>query len=175
MKKLIKVLALLLTVVVATVLLLEFTSSYKTSSSVNQIAPVKTMQSVKIHASPEKVYAVFTNVQKWPEWQREITAAKLNGPLRSGSFIEWSTAGMNIKSTLQTVETNQKIGWCGKAFGAFAIHTWQFQQHDSYTIVTVNESMEGWMVKLMKGYFQKNLNIATKKWLEALKSEAEKS
>jgi len=174
MKKLIKVSAMLLVAVVAAVLLLEFTSSYTTSTNVNQDAPVKTLQSIRIHASSQKVYAVFTNVQKWPEWQKEITAAKLNGPLQPGSFIEWSTAGMNIKSTLQTVKTNQQVGWCGKAFGAFAIHTWQFKQQDGYTTVVVNESMEGWMVKLMKGYFQKNLNIATKNWLQALKNEAEK-
>jgi len=174
MKKLIKVSAMLLVAVVAVVLLLEFTSSYTTSANVNQDAPVKTLQSIRIHASSQKVYAVFTNVQKWPEWQKEITAATLNGPLQPGSFIEWSTAGMSIKSTLQTVKTNQQIGWCGKAFGAFAIHTWQFKQQDGYTTVLVNESMEGWMVKLMKGYFQKNLNIATKNWLQALKNEAEK-
>jgi len=35
-----------------------------------------------------------------------------------------------ITSTLQTVEIYKKVGWSGPAFGAFAIHTWYFTEHN---------------------------------------------
>ena len=81
---------------------------------------------------------------------------------------------MTIHSTLQTVDVHRKIGWAGKAFGSFAIHVWSFEEREGQTTVSVEESMEGWLVSLMKAYVQRNLHAATEYWLQALKTEAEK-
>ncbi len=62
----------------------------------------------------------------------------------------------------------------GKAFGSFAVHIWNFEAHEGYTIVTVHESMEGWLVSMLSGYFQSHLEPATQYWLAALKIQSEK-
>jgi uncharacterized membrane protein len=173
MKNFIKLLLVILILSVIAVTLLELTSTYTPSTNIHQNAPVKIQQSVTINAPIEKVYAIFTNVDEWPKWQKDITAAKLNGTLHPGSTIDWKTGGLSIHSTLHTVLPNKCIGWSGKAFGAFAIHTWRFEQHGDVTTITVNESMEGWLVKLFKGYFQEHLGPATQNWLQYLKNEAE--
>jgi hypothetical protein len=67
-----------------------------------------------------------------------------------------------------------KIGWSGKAFGSFAIHNWMFTPQGNGTLVTVEESMEGWLVWLLKGTFQTGLDNSLTSWLAALKTEAEK-
>ncbi len=175
MKLFFRLLLFVILLLAAMVFLLETFSSYTSSTSIHTNAPVKTFQSIIIHAPVENVYALFTDINKWPSWQQEITAAKLNGALQPGSTIDWKTGGLSIHSTLQTVLTDSIVGWSGKAFGAFAIHVWHFEPHNDYTTVTVNESMEGWLVSLMTGYFQRHLEPATKYWLEALKIEAEKN
>ena len=157
------------------IVLLEAFGKYSPSTSVNQNAPVKTKQHIAIDAPVEKVWNVFTDVNRWPEWQKDIPTAMIDGPVKAGSVIHWKTAGFSIHSQLQTVDEHKKIGWAGKAFGSFAIHIWNFEQYNGQTIVTVEESMEGWLVKLMQGYVQSNLHTATERWLRDLKERSEKN
>lgn len=156
------------------VVALETFSTYTVSKSINQNAPVKTKQTITIVAPVEKVYAVFSDIDNWKSWQKDITSSKLNGPFQSGTTYDWKTGGLFIHSTLHTVEPFKAVGWSGKAFGAFAIHNWTFTTQNGYTTVTVEESMEGWLVSLMKNKFQSGLGPATLRWLMYLKLESEK-
>ncbi len=72
------------------------------------------------------------------------------------------------------MEPETQIGWAGEAFGSFAIHVWTFEERDGHTTVNVEESIEGGLIRLMKGYAQSGLHKATEHWLQALKTEAEK-
>ncbi|MFY0254579.1 SRPBCC family protein [Chitinophaga sp. 30R24] len=174
MKKVLKFILYIIILLIIIIASLEIFSSYKPAIGINQNAPVKTTQSIRINAPVATVYNIFTDVDNWPSWQKEISAAKINGQLQVGATIDWKTGGLTIHSTLKTVVPDSVVGWSGKAFGAFANHVWQFEQHEGYTIVTVNESMEGWLVSLLKGYFQSHLELATKNWLEYLKAQSEK-
>ncbi|MBO9703499.1 MAG: SRPBCC family protein [Sporocytophaga sp.] len=174
MKKFIKYFAVIIFLILITITSLELFSHYVPAKTINNNAPVKTKRGIIIHAPAEKVWTVFTSVDKWPQWQKEIISASLSAPFKPGSVIEWKTNGFSIHSQLQTVELNKEIGWAGEAFGSFAIHVWKFEEKDGYTTVTVKESMEGWLVNLMKGYVQPNLHKATEYWLHTLKQESEK-
>ncbi|WP_089874432.1 SRPBCC family protein [Epilithonimonas hungarica] len=99
---------------------------------------------------------------------------KINGAFKPGSSFNWKSNGLTITSTLQTVEINKMVGWSGPAFGAFAIHTWYFTEHNGQTTIRVEESMEGWLVTLLKSTFQSSLDTSIEYWLDALKTEAEK-
>jgi len=178
MKKIIKIagmwtVGVVITIAVA-ILFLEVLSEYNYTSTIHENAPVKTKRSLLIHAPVGNVWRVFTGVNQWPKWQHDIVEASLQDPFKPGSVIHWTTNGFSIESRLQTVVHNQKIGWAGKAFGSFAVHVWSFEEKGGNTIVTVEESMEGWLVWLMQGYVQSNLHVATEAWLEALKAESER-
>ncbi len=142
--------------------------------SINEKSPVKCSKSIQINASSEKVWAVLTNINDWSRWQNEISNPKLNGPLKPASTFNWKTGGAKIHSTLHTVETNQAFGWTGKTFGMFAIHNWTLEHQENQTLVTVNESMEGFLATLFKSSFNKSLEKGMLKWLELLKQECEK-
>lgn len=66
------------------------------------------------------------------------------------------------------------IGWYGPALGAFAIHNWHFKERNGKTTVYVEESMEGWLVQLLKNKFQTSLDTSIAHWLNYLKIESEK-
>ena len=128
-----------------------------------------------INAPIEKVWTIFTDVNNWDTWQKEIVDPKINSVFKAGTTFNWKSNGLTITSTIQTVEVNKMVGWSGPAFGAFAIHTWYFSEQNGKTVIRVEESMEGWLVKILRGRFQSALETSIVNWLNYLKIESEKS
>lgn len=145
------------------------------ATPINQHAPVKTKQLITIYAPVEKVWQVFTDVNYWKHWQKDISSSKLSTAFAVNQIFYWKSGGLTIRSTLHTVENNSLIGWSGKAFGAMAIHNWQFEKRNDTTVVTVEESMEGWLVRWFKNMFQSKLITSTQRWLNYLKNECERN
>lgn len=143
-------------------------------ATINNNAPVKCSKSITINASSKKVWQVLTNIDNWVTWQTDISKPKLNGQLVPSTTFDWKTGCASIHSTLHTVEPFRRFGWTGKTFGMFAIHNWALTEIDGQTIVSVDESMEGFLAKLLKKSFNKNLEKGMQHWLIALKEESEK-
>ncbi|QQS28204.1 MAG: SRPBCC family protein [Sphingobacteriales bacterium] len=141
---------------------------------INKDAPVKCSKTITINSSVEKVWSILTNIDNWGTWQTDITNPKLNGVLKPGTTFNWKTGGVKILSTIHTVKPNSLFGWTGKAFGTFAIHNFELSRKDDLTSVTVQESMEGFLVKLFKNSFKNNLEKGMNSWLDLLKKECEK-
>lgn len=141
--------------------------------SINNNAPVKCSKTIIINASSEKVWAVLTNIDKWATWQTDISSPKLNGDLKTATTFDWKTGGTTIHSTLHTVEPYKNFGWTGKTFGLFAIHNWTLTENNGQTTVAVDESMEGFLAKLFKKTFNKNLEKGMQNWLNLLKQKCE--
>ncbi len=142
--------------------------------SINNDAPVKCSKTITINASSEKVWAVLTDIDKWTEWQTDISSAKTNGELQPNNTFQWKSGGVNIYSTLHTVEPYKFFGWTGKTFGLFAIHNWTLSELNGQTQVDVEESMEGFLAALFKNMFNKNLEKGMETWLNLLKQTCEK-
>jgi len=142
--------------------------------SINNNAPVKCRKTITINSNSEKVWAVMTNIDKWATWHTEISNPKLSGELKPNSTFVWKTGGAKINSTLHTVEPSKQFGWTGKTFGMFAIHNWTLTEKEGKTVVAVDESMEGFIAKLLKKSFNKTLEKGMQNWLDLLKTECEK-
>lgn len=168
-------LILTLFILVLTIGSLEYFSHYQITKSIHLEAPVITRKSVVINAPIERVWNIFKDVNKWDLWQKEIKSPKLTGSFQAGSTFNWKSNGLTIQSTLNNIEVNRFVSWSGPAVGAFAIHTWRFSQKDGTTTVSVEESMEGWLVWLLKNKFQSSLDTSIENWLNYLKKEAEKA
>jgi uncharacterized protein YndB with AHSA1/START domain len=142
--------------------------------NINVLAPVQCSKSMLIDATPEKVWAILTDIDRWGEWNPEISQPQLAGSLVSGATFTWKTGGTKIHSTLHTVVAPHQLGWTGKTFGIYAIHNWTIGVQGSKTIVAVEESMEGLLARLLKKSFNKNLATGMGNWLEALKVKCER-
>ena len=116
----------------------------------------------------------MTNINNWANWQTDISNPKINGELNPNTTFDWKSGGAKIHSTLQTVDPFKNFGWTGETFGIFAIHNWTLTEENGQIKVSVDESMEGFLAKLLKKSFNKNLEKGMRKWLELLKQECEK-
>jgi uncharacterized protein YndB with AHSA1/START domain len=141
---------------------------------INENAPVKCSKTIFIKASPEKVWELLIDINNWPKWNKDIPKAKINGEVKPGTTFDWKTGGAGIHSTLHTVNRFNALGWTGKTFGASAIHNWTLIAENGGTTVNVDESMDGFLTKLFRKSFQKNLETGMQSWLEQLKAECEK-
>ena len=160
------------------IFLIAFTTNVKAQNqsqmTINQEAPVVQTKEIIINAAPQKVWQVLTNIQSWGEWNDRIKKTKLQGILDVGSSFTWKTNGSKIKSTIHSFAPYNILGWQGKAFGASAIHNWYLEPTKNGTKVRVEESMEGWIIKLMKKKMNEKLADDMVYWLEQLKIECEK-
>lgn len=145
------------------------------NGQIDEHAAVKASSEILIAAPTEKVWRLLVEIDEWPKWQPNITAAKIAGPLNQGTKFEWTTEGTRIKSRLAVVKPGEKLAWTGKARHTTAIHVWQFRATpNGGTVVSTRESMSGFMLKLKVFYSSKDLEKSQKAWLDALKREAER-
>ncbi len=142
--------------------------------AINENAPVKICREITIHAPSQKVYQMMSDVNHWGDLNKDIVEPKLNGLFEEGNSFDWKSNGLHMHSIINDIIPGQKIGWCSKACGVFAINSWSFTQHGSYTTIKVEESMEGWLVFLRHSTFQKELDSSISLWLTKLKTEAER-
>lgn len=142
--------------------------------NINHNAPVKCSKTVTVNAGEEKVWAVLTDISNWTTWQTDISKSILHGDLKPGSTFEWKSGGANILSTIHTAEPFSYFGWTGKSLGMFAVHNWTMREEDGRTTVLVEESMEGFIARLLRKSLNGSLEKGMQNWLSLLKQECEK-
>ncbi len=139
----------------------------------NEEAPAFCKKTMLIHAKPECVWAVLTNINNWNSWLTTVSTSKLNGTLQPNTTFDWKTAGAKIHSTIHTVDPYSNFGWTGKVYGVFAIHNWTFKETDGGTEVTVSESMQGFLAAIFRKYFNRTLENDMVQSLQQLKKACE--
>ena len=145
-------------------------NSTKMNKPINENAPVVEKQHILIPESPQRVWEILSDIDKWPEWQSEVTQAEITGEVQEGTVFKWKAGGISFTSKLHTVLESQAIGWTGKTFGTRAVHNWRLEKKNGGTMVYVEESLEGFLPKLLKKSFSKNLHEGMKKNLNELSS-----
>lgn len=138
-------------------------------------APLIAKKEEIINASIERVWKIQSDINNWPQWQKEITFARLEGALEKGTVFRWKAMGMNISSMLQEVVVNKTIGWSGKSFGMQAVHIWKFEKQGDKTKVITEESLSGWFPMLIKLFKPDFLDESLSKALQTLKNHVEKT
>lgn len=141
--------------------------------NINGNAPVIAGSEIVINAPLEVVINKLADIDNWVNWRKAITKSQLLGTLEENAKFEWSADGLNYKSIIHTYKKDA-FGWTGKTIGAYAVHNWYFTEINGQTTVKVEESLEGFIIRLMKKSMQNNLEKMIIKDLEELKEECEK-
>jgi uncharacterized protein YndB with AHSA1/START domain len=137
-------------------------------------APVFSEGRIEVDASPEIVWDVLADFASWPTWNPDVKSIVLHGPVDEGSVFRWKAGPGTIASTLRRVDRPRVLGWTGRTMGVRAKHVWRFEPSGQGTTVSMRESFDGLVARLMRTRLQQQLDATTPKGLEALKAEAER-
>lgn len=140
---------------------------------INSQAAVVQSQEIIINSNPDLVWEILTGVEDWPSWNEKVTKTSIKEELQVGSVFSWKSGGVNIHSKLHSYKDQQIMGWTGHTIGAKAVHNWHLIPTENGTKVIVEESMDGWLVELLKKSMNKKLEADMIFWLSRLKSECE--
>ena len=142
-------------------------------SDIDISAPVVARHSVEIAAPIETVWRLHTDVNRWPEWQTDITEADADGAFLPGVAFTWTSYGFTVTSTIYEVHEGSRVLWGGTADGITGVHEWIFQETPTGVRVETNESFAGEPVQADAGAMQTMLDTSLSSWLDHLKLAAE--
>jgi uncharacterized membrane protein len=142
-------------------------------SDIDGGAPVVARQGVDISAPLDTVWQLHTDIDHWPEWQTDITAARADGAFVPGSAFTWTSYGFTVTSTIYQVNPRSRVLWGGTADGITGIHEWLFRATPTGVRVETNESFAGEPVNADASGMQAMLDASLASWLGHLKVAAE--
>lgn len=140
---------------------------------INRNAPAIAERDIRIVADTTTVWEVISDLEAWPAWNDDIKSVQLRGSLGVGSVFQWKSGAASLTSTLGVVDPPNEIGWTGKTMGIRAVHVFRFESRDGKTVARSEESWEGLIASLLKGYSRRTLERGLESFLGALKREAE--
>jgi len=153
------------------------TTSSVDATGVDLGAPVVARHQIDIAAPLDVVWRLHTNVDAWPTWQRDITAARADGAFAPENSFAWETFGLEITSGIYRVdaagETARGTLWGGPARGIVGLHAWTFVAVPDGVRVYTEESWSGRAVEADVTAPQAALDASVVAWLRHLKSTAE--
>ena len=144
-----------------------------TVTTIDRDAPVVTHHEVDIAAALDVVWHLHTNVNEWPSWNLEITAAKIEGEFERGNSFTWTSWGLTVTSTIHVVEDRSRTLWSGPVQGITGIHEWRLEATRSAVHVATDESWSGVPVEADPDSLRAALDKSLVAWLGRLKTQAE--
>lgn len=143
-------------------------------SEINRDAPVVSDRTIVVRAPISAVWAVHMAVPDWPSWNPAVTRAEMDGPAGVGVSFRWSTAGMDITSTIHEIAHERDVLWSGTAGGILGVHHWTFMPVEDGVRVQTEESWEGGPVEGKEPELQAALDGSLDDWLARLKAHVER-
>jgi uncharacterized membrane protein len=135
------------------------------------------MRSVAIMAPPERVFAVFSDVERWPQWTMSVTSVSLldPGPLRVGSRARIRQPRLPVALwTVVEVVPDRYFVWEAKAPGVTTVG-WHVVEGDTGSGSVATSRLEqhgpgGFLIgALTAGLTRRYLRLET----DGLKAECE--
>ena len=141
---------------------------------INPNAPATADGELRIDADPETVFEVISGIDRWPSWNPDVKSVRVEGPVQPGTVFRWKAGPSSLTSTLRVVDPPREIAWTGTTMGIKAVHVFRFQASDGGTLARSEESWEGLIARLLKGYSRRTLDKGIRSVLAHLKTEAER-
>lgn len=141
---------------------------------INRNAPAIADGELRIDADPEIVFGVISGIDRWPSWNPDVKSVSVEGPVQPGTVFRWKAGPSTLTSTLRVVDPPREIAWTGTTMGIKAVHVFRFRVSDGGTMARSEESWEGLIARLLKGYSRRTLDKGIRSVLAHLKTEAER-
>ena len=142
-------------------------------TDIDKRAPVLAHHEIEIQAPLETIWRLQTDVNGWPDWHTDVTAARLDGPFQPGASFTWTSGGFTVTSTIYSVAERARTLWGGLASGVMGIHEWVYRETPNGVHVSTQESFSGDPVAADVAGMQSILDKSLTDWLNDLKAAAE--
>lgn len=142
-------------------------------TGVDRAAPVIAVHEIDIEAPLDTVWYLHVDVNAWPTWQTDITAAHIDGALEPGVSFDWTSYGFSVTSTVYDLAERARVLWGGTSGGITGVHEWLFSETPGGVHVTTSESFAGEPVEADAAGMQTVLDASLVAWLGHLKTAAE--
>jgi Polyketide cyclase / dehydrase and lipid transport len=142
-------------------------------SEIDGAAPVLAHHEIEITAPLDEVWRLHIDVNAWTSWQKDITAASIEGAFEVDNSFRWSSYGLEVTSTIYAITDRSRILWGGTGAGITGIHEWRFAETANGVRVTTDESFAGQPVEADAATMQSMLDASLVSWLDHLKKAAE--
>jgi uncharacterized protein YndB with AHSA1/START domain len=132
---------------------------------------------INVNASPEIVWELLIDAEKWPQWYNGASDLALQDTLSdklgSGSVFTWRTMGLNFESTITEFVPYSRLSWESMKNSIRGYHAWLIIPTESGCTVITEESQFGWLTFFEKLFQPNKLRRLHDVWLEEIKRIAE--
>ena len=126
-----------------------------------------------VDAPPERVFALLRDPTGWPAIEPDIHGVTLDSAVRADGRFRWASGKARTTSRFAVLDPGREVTWTGTAAGARAIHRHVLEPADGGgTRLSSEESMAGPLLMLF--FPRRKLHAALARWLDAIKSAAER-
>ena len=129
---------------------------------------------IEVAAAPEVVWAVLTEIERWPSWNPAVESVSFEGRFVEGSEFRWKAGPGTITSTIRDVDAPRRAAWTGRSFGIKATHVHTLEPRNGRTLVKTQESYAGLVASVFRRPLRRMLDRTLRSELEHLKAEAER-
>ena len=134
---------------------------------------------IKIAASPERIWSILTDLEKYDEWNPFIKNAK--GKVQVGEKLEVLISppngkAMEFKPIVKSVIENSEFIWLGRLLfpGIFdGEHIFNIHHDDRGSLLVQKEKFSGILIPMMWSSLDKNTRAGFELMNQALKDRAE--
>jgi len=138
---------------------------------IDENADLTDRQSIVINAPITEVWSYIHDVEKWPEWNQNISDVVLKSDQQE---FYWRFDGRKFQSTFMKDDPPSALAWIGKSGWIKSIFAWSLDPTDEdQTVVSVEECYKGFLLFIFMGHQKVHSNLLS--WLGQLKQVAEKS
>ena len=145
--------------------------AYAKEGKINENASIRDRHSIIINAPIKRVWEVLSNINEWPDWYEGIKSASCDKVVVGATF-DRALKNTHLHSSFQLVNEPTLLAWIEKSKMVRAIHVWNLEAADDQTIVTVEKSIEGFLIPVFNR--QSKVHDDLLAWIVALKAEAER-
>jgi len=135
-----------------------------------------TSTSIDIAASPERVWEVSSDVERWSEWTDTVTSVRRldEGPLRSGSRASISQPRIPVTEyTVTELAAGQSFTWVATGPGVQTTARHSIERLSGENRVRLAFEQAGWLGSLMGRFYHDLTNRYLAKEAAGLKARAE--
>jgi uncharacterized membrane protein len=134
---------------------------------------------IEISAPPERIWAVMSDVERWPEWTPTVTSVEMldGGPLRVGVRARIRQPRLPAAVwTVTALDPGRRFTWQSVVPGLTSVGDHRIDVRGTSTIsrVTLTLTWHGWMTPIIRLFFGRRSRRYVQLEAESLKRRSER-